>query len=64
MALASPAHCTHSFVMVKLDNTLIQWTCHICYCSTFWFTWECRYCLLHTCKNCMDKVQTGRCLRD
>ncbi|KAL2121570.1 hypothetical protein VTJ04DRAFT_5597 [Mycothermus thermophilus] len=30
MALAHTSNCAHEFVMIKTDNTLIQWTCHIC----------------------------------
>ena len=54
MALAGHGHCAHSFVMIKSDNTLVQWTCHVCHCGPFWFIWECRYCRLHTCRNCME----------
>ncbi|KAK4125503.1 hypothetical protein N657DRAFT_654161 [Parathielavia appendiculata] len=56
MALASHTHCAHSFVMIKSDNTLIQWTCHVCHHGPFWFIWECRYCRLHTCRSCMDSA--------
>ncbi len=54
MALAGHGHCAHSFVMIKSDNTLIQWTCHVCHSGPFWFIWECRYCRLHTCRSCME----------
>ncbi|KAK4246530.1 hypothetical protein C7999DRAFT_15357 [Corynascus novoguineensis] len=56
MALASHSHCAHSFVMIKSDNTLIEWRCHVCHSGPFWFIWECRYCRLHTCRSCMDSA--------
>ncbi|KAK4096037.1 hypothetical protein N658DRAFT_396688, partial [Parathielavia hyrcaniae] len=43
MGLTSPSHCAHPFVMIKPDNTLIQWTCYFCHCGPFWFIWECLY---------------------
>ncbi|KAL2196785.1 hypothetical protein P885DRAFT_77906 [Corynascus similis CBS 632.67] len=40
MALASHSHCAHSFIMIKSDNTLIEWRCHVCHSGPFWFIWE------------------------
>ncbi|KAK4134703.1 hypothetical protein BT67DRAFT_302160 [Trichocladium antarcticum] len=54
MALAS--HCAHSFVMIKSDNTLIQWTCHLCHSGPHWCIFECRYCRLHTCRACIQSA--------
>ncbi|AEO60592.1 hypothetical protein MYCTH_2316167 [Thermothelomyces thermophilus ATCC 42464] len=56
MALASYSQCAHSFVMIKSDNTLIEWRCHDCHDGPFWFIWECRYCRHHTCRTCMDNA--------
>lgn len=52
MAIAS--RCAHSFVMLKSDNTLIQWTCHLCHSGPHWVIYECRYCRLHTCRPCVQ----------
>lgn len=40
MELANHSHCARSFVMIKSDNTLIQWTCNVCHHGPFWFIWE------------------------
>ncbi|KAL2024592.1 hypothetical protein VTK56DRAFT_7635 [Thermocarpiscus australiensis] len=52
--MAVATQCAHSFVMLKSDNTLLQWTCHLCHSGPHWWIFECRYCQLHTCRACMQ----------
>ncbi|TFB03236.1 hypothetical protein CCMA1212_004482 [Trichoderma ghanense] len=44
--------CAHSFVMIKSDNTLVQWICQHCRSGPHWAIYECTYCKLHLCRPC------------
>ncbi|EHK22245.1 uncharacterized protein TRIVIDRAFT_28110 [Trichoderma virens Gv29-8] len=44
--------CAHSFVMIKSDNTLVQWVCQHCRSGPHWAIYECTYCKLHLCRPC------------
>lgn len=52
--MAMATSCAHSFVMIKSDSTLLQWTCNICHSGPSWFIFECQYCKLHCCRTCCD----------
>ncbi len=54
MALASCY--AHSFHMIKLDNTIIEWTCQLCHSGPHWWIFECWYCQLHTCRACIQSA--------
>ncbi|KAK3898035.1 hypothetical protein C8A05DRAFT_19306 [Staphylotrichum tortipilum] len=54
MALATRKTCAHWFLIIKSDNTLIQWMCNGCYAGPFWCIWECQWCKSHACRTCVD----------
>ncbi|KAK4189305.1 hypothetical protein QBC35DRAFT_149848 [Podospora australis] len=51
--MALSTRCAHHFQMIKSDNTLIEWTCHLCHSGPHWWIFECRYCKIHTCRACI-----------
>ncbi|KAL5594705.1 uncharacterized protein BROUX77_008052 [Berkeleyomyces rouxiae] len=52
---ASLSRCAHSFILIKTDNSLLQWTCNLCHSGPHWMIYECQYCKLHTCQPCSAK---------
>ena len=56
LRMAIPGPC-HSFIFLKSDSTLIQWTCGLCHSGPHWYIFECKYCKLKTCRPCSSKVQ-------
>ncbi|KAK4660974.1 hypothetical protein QC762_123710 [Podospora pseudocomata] len=52
--MALSTHCVHVFQMIKADNTLIEWTCHLCHSGPHWWIYECRYCKIHTCQSARE----------
>ncbi|KAF4126647.1 hypothetical protein GMORB2_0383 [Geosmithia morbida] len=44
--------CAHMFNVIKSDNTLVQWVCHLCRSGPHWAIFECAYCKLQLCRAC------------
>jgi hypothetical protein len=46
----------HSYVLIKSESTLMQWSCHLCYLGELWAVYECEYCKRKVCSpSCMAK---------
>ncbi|PSS02276.1 hypothetical protein BD289DRAFT_256176 [Coniella lustricola] len=54
--MAISTTCAHDFQLVKTDSTLIVWYCNLCLGGPFYMIWECKYCKLHTCRNCTQSA--------
>jgi hypothetical protein len=44
--------CEHSFKVIKSDNTVIQWNCHVCHSGPYQVLYECQHCNLKACRPC------------
>lgn len=49
----------HSFEMIKSDNTLVQWTCNLCYLELHWQIFKCQYYKFYTCRACIYSQEKG-----
>ncbi|KAK4034612.1 hypothetical protein C8A01DRAFT_18614 [Parachaetomium inaequale] len=58
-AVASHSSCEHSFVILKTDNTMVQWYCNDCYAGPGWLIYECQYCRYYRCGTCMMRTTSS-----
>ncbi|KAF1811666.1 hypothetical protein P152DRAFT_398824 [Eremomyces bilateralis CBS 781.70] len=56
MAVAHSASCSHEFVMIKSDTTIVLWNCNLCHSGPHWYIWECTKCKFKACRPCSVKA--------
>ena len=49
------ASCSHEFLVIKTDTTLLLWYCSLCYSGPHWLIYECKFCKIKRCKPCTQK---------